>query len=51
MHLPMVRMTNTFVLDGTDDPDDIVAGTDHGVYVAKLGGGRSTPPPATSCSG
>ena len=25
MHLPMVRMTNTFVLDGTDDPDDIVA--------------------------
>ena len=24
-HLPMVRMTNTYVLDGTDDPDDIVA--------------------------
>jgi TldD protein len=39
MHLPMVRMTNTFVLDGTDDPDDIVAATDHGVYVAELGGG------------
>jgi TldD protein len=39
MHLPMVRMTNTFVLDGTDDPDDIVAATDHGVYIAKLGGG------------
>jgi TldD protein len=39
MHLPMVRMTNTFVLDGTEDPDDIVAATDHGVYVAKLGGG------------
>ncbi len=38
-HLPMVRMTNTFVLDGPDDPDDIVAATDHGVYVAKLGGG------------
>ncbi len=38
-HLPMVRMTNTFVLDGTDDPADIVAATDHGVYVAKLGGG------------
>ena len=38
-HLPMVRMTNTFVLDGTDDPSDIVAATDHGVYVAKLGGG------------
>jgi TldD protein len=39
MHLPMVRMTNTFVLDGPDDPDDIVSSTDHGVYVAKLGGG------------
>lgn len=38
-HLPMVRMTNTFVLDGPDDPDDIIAATDHGVYVAKLGGG------------
>jgi TldD protein len=40
MHLPMVRMTNTFVLDGQDDPDDIVRATDHGVYVAQLGGGQ-----------
>jgi TldD protein len=39
-HLPMVRMTNTYLLDGPDDPDDIVAGTDHGVYVAHLGGGQ-----------
>jgi TldD protein len=39
MHLPMVRMTNTIVLDGSDDPADIVAATDHGVYVAELGGG------------
>lgn len=39
MHLPMVRMTNTFVLAGPDDPDEIVRATDHGVYVAKLGGG------------
>jgi len=39
-HLPMVRMTNTFVLDGPDDPDDIIASTDHGVYVAQLGGGQ-----------
>ncbi|NQY58036.1 MAG: TldD/PmbA family protein [Ilumatobacteraceae bacterium] len=38
-HLPMVRMTNTFVLDGPDDPDDIISSTEHGVYVAKLGGG------------
>ena len=39
MHLPMVRMTNTYVLDGTEEPDDIVRATDHGVFVAKLGGG------------
>ena len=38
-HLPMVRMTNTYVLNGTEEPDDIVRATDHGVYVAKLGGG------------
>jgi TldD protein len=39
-HLPMVRMTNTFLLPGAEDPDDIVAQTPKGVYVAKLGGGQ-----------
>ena len=39
-HLPMVRMTNTYLANGSDDPDDIVASTDHGVYVAHLGGGQ-----------
>jgi TldD protein len=39
MHLPMVRMTNTYVLNGTDDPDEIVRNTDNGVYIAQLGGG------------
>ncbi len=39
-HLPMVRMTNTFLLPGNDDADEIVAQTQHGVYVAKLGGGQ-----------
>jgi TldD protein len=38
-HLPMVRMTNTFVLNGTEEPDDIVRATEKGVYVAKMGGG------------
>jgi TldD protein len=38
-HLPMVRMTNTFVLAGNDDPDDIIATTANGVYVKMLGGG------------
>ena len=39
-HLPMVRMTNTFLLNGPDDADEIVAQTPNGVYVAKLGGGQ-----------
>jgi len=39
-HLPMVRMTNTFLLAGEEDPGEIVAQTPYGVYVAKLGGGQ-----------
>ncbi|HEY5108181.1 MAG TPA: TldD/PmbA family protein [Acidimicrobiales bacterium] len=38
--LPMVRMTNTFLLPGEDDAEEIVAQTQRGVYVAKLGGGQ-----------
>ena len=39
-HLPMVRMTNTYILAGNDEPDDIIASTDRGVYVKDLGGGQ-----------
>lgn len=39
-HLPMVRMTNTFLMGGTEDPDEIVRQTAHGVFVAQLGGGQ-----------
>ena len=39
-HLPMVRMTNTYLVRGQDDPDEIVRQTPNGVYVAKLGGGQ-----------
>jgi len=39
-HLPMVRMTNTYLRGGASDPTDIIAGVDHGVYVARLGGGQ-----------
>jgi TldD protein len=42
-HLPMVRMTNTYVLDGTDDEEDIIRATDYGVYVAEFGGGQVNP--------
>ena len=38
--LPMVRMTNTILTNGETNPDDIVADTPNGVYVAHLGGGQ-----------
>ncbi|HUZ44077.1 MAG TPA: TldD/PmbA family protein [Acidimicrobiales bacterium] len=38
-HLPMVRMTNTYLLSGTEDPEEIINQTKLGVYVARLGGG------------
>jgi TldD protein len=37
--LPMVRMTNTYLLAGDEDPDGIVARTPYGLYCAALGGG------------
>ncbi|MEI7746387.1 MAG: TldD/PmbA family protein, partial [Actinomycetota bacterium] len=39
-HLPMVRMTNTYLLAGNATAEEIIADTDYGVYVAKLGGGQ-----------
>ncbi len=39
-YLPMVRMTNTYLLEGDADADEIVAQTPYGVYVAQLGGGQ-----------
>ena len=38
--LPMVRMTNTYLLAGEDDPEELVRQTPHGVYVAQMGGGQ-----------
>ena len=42
-HLPMVRMTNTYISNGQTDPDQIIADTPEGVYVAQLGGGQVNP--------
>ena len=39
-HLPMVRMTNTYLLGGEGDKDSIIGDTDNGVYIAHLGGGQ-----------
>jgi TldD protein len=38
--LPLPRMSNTFLMAGTDDPEEIVKGTAAGVYVERLDGGR-----------
>jgi TldD protein len=42
-HLPMVRMTNTFVLEGESDPDDIIRSVERGIYCVQLGGGQVNP--------
>ena len=39
-HLPMPRMTNTFMLAGEDDPADIVRSVDRGIYAVNFGGGQ-----------
>ena len=40
---PIVRMTNTNILPGATDPDEIVRSTERGVYVSGLGGGQVNP--------
>ena len=39
-HLPMVRMTNTYLPAGDTDPEAIIRDTDYGIYCAQLGGGQ-----------
>jgi TldD protein len=38
-HLPMPRMTNTFMLAGEDAPEDIIRSVDRGLYAVSFGGG------------
>ena len=38
--LPMVRMTNTYLPAGLDDPEDIIRDTERGIYCVQLGGGQ-----------
>ncbi len=40
---PIVRMSNTYILPGNDDPDDIVASVDDGLFVVRMGGGQVNP--------
>ena len=39
-HAPMPRMTNTFMLAGDKDPQEIIASVDDGVYAVNFGGGQ-----------
>ncbi|HET9122986.1 MAG TPA: metalloprotease TldD [Acidiferrobacteraceae bacterium] len=39
-HLPMPRMTNTYMLAGTYDPAEIIRSVDRGLYAANFGGGQ-----------
>lgn len=39
-HLPMPRMTNTYMLPGQYDPEEIITSVDKGIYVANMGGGQ-----------
>ncbi len=39
-HVPMPRMTNTFMLGGESDPEEILASVDKGLYAVSFGGGQ-----------
>jgi TldD protein len=39
-HLPMPRMTNTFMLPGEFEPDEIIASVDKGLYAVNFAGGQ-----------
>lgn len=39
-HLPMPRMTNTYMLGGDKEPDEIIGSVDDGIYAVSFGGGQ-----------
>ena len=39
-HLPMPRMTNTYMLGGDYDPEEIIASVDRGLYAVNFSGGQ-----------
>ncbi|RMX03082.1 metalloprotease TldD [Corticibacter populi] len=39
-HIPMPRMTNTYMLGGAHDPQEIIASIDRGLYASNFGGGQ-----------
>lgn len=39
-HIPMPRMTNTYMLPGEDDPEEIIKSVKKGIYAVNFGGGE-----------
>ena len=39
-HIPMPRMTNTYMLGGVHEPDEILASVKDGIYAVSFGGGQ-----------
>jgi TldD protein len=39
-HIPMPRMTNTYMLSGYDSPQDIIRSVKRGIYAVNFGGGQ-----------
>lgn len=39
-HLPMPRMTNTYMLGGTHEHEEIIASVEKGIYASQFGGGQ-----------
>jgi TldD protein len=39
-HVPMPRMTNTYMLAGTHEPGEIIASVKNGIYASYFGGGQ-----------
>jgi TldD protein len=39
-HIPMPRMTNTYMLAGNDDPEEILRSVKRGLYAVSFGGGQ-----------
>jgi TldD protein len=39
-HIPMPRMTNTYMLSGEDAPEDIIRSVKRGLYAVNFGGGQ-----------
>ena len=39
-HLPMPRMTNTYMLPGQSTPQEIIESVDYGIFAPNFGGGQ-----------